>query len=201
MRFHPASLLLTWMTLALLLQWIGAFWLLAGALVSLTAALLMARRPLLTMLRRLRWLLLAVTVIFTFITPGVYLEGVGGSLGLTHEGLEAAGEHLLRLLTLVATLVIALSCLPVPRLVTAVHTLLFPLSLLGLPRDRAALRLTLVLRYIEDAEDRTWRSWLMEAGPSSGGEVVPFSPSSPRLPDYLLWLTLAGLLLTLGMAS
>jgi len=184
-----------------MLQWIGMSFLLAGALVSLSVAFLIARRPLLIMMRRLRWLILAVTVIFAFITPGEYLPGVGGSLGLTREGLEAAGEHLLRLITLVATLVIALSSLPVPRLVTAVHALLFPFSLFGLPRDRAALRLTLVLRYIEDAEECSWRTWMLEATPPSSAEVVSFSPTSPGLFDYLLWLALACLLLALGVTS
>lgn len=189
------------MALALVLQWLELRFLLPGALLSVVAALLIARRPLLTMLRRLRWLILAITVIFAFITPGEYLVGVGGSLGLTREGLDAAGEHLLRLITLMASLVIVLSRLPVPRLVTAVHTLLYPFSLLGLSRDRAALRLSLVLRYIEEAEERSWREWLHDSPRFLDGEIVTFDIASPRLRDYLLWLVLAGLLLARGAAQ
>lgn len=188
------------MALAVMLQWIGSAWLLAGALLGVTAATVLARRALLTMLRRMRWLILAVTVIFAFITPGEYLTGLGGSLGLTREGVEAAGEHLLRLLTLMASLVLVLSRLPVPRLVAAVHALLYPFSLLGLPRDRAAMRLILVLRYIDDAEDHSWRDWLNDVSPSPGVETVAFDMISLHLADYLLWLALAGLLLAWGAA-
>jgi hypothetical protein len=200
LKFHPASLLLTWMAMALALQWLTGEALVVVALGFLFLALVVARSGFLKILRRLRWLIVAVTVIFAFITPGEYLEGVGGSLGLTREGVIAALEHLLRLVALVASLAITLFLLPLPQLIGALRTLTYPAMLLGMRRDRAALRLMLVLHYIDGDERRSWRSWLLDVT-DVGPDVVAVEVSEPGPFDYLWWLCLLVALAVLGYVS
>jgi hypothetical protein len=56
------------------------------------------------MLRRARWLLLSIAVLFAFATPGLAVPGWPGQAGMTQDGLLLAAEHLARLVALLATL-------------------------------------------------------------------------------------------------
>ncbi len=77
-------------------------------------------------------------------------------LALIHSG---------RLLAVICIVAALLEHLPADRLVSGLYTLCRPLVVLGVAVDRLALRLLLVLRYVDDAaveHKRDWRYWLTD---------------------------------------
>lgn len=135
-------------------------------------------RRFLPLVKRLRWLILTLVAVFALATPGVFLEGILGSLGLTHDGLAAAGDHLLRLLGTLALLALLLECLPIPRLVAGMHALAGPFGWAGFDRKRAAARLLLVLQYVEGGRTAAgWRHWM----DPDGGTADETALSFPRI--------------------
>lgn len=191
---HPLTLLLGWFGFAILLPWVHSRTLFGMLLVlGLTAALWRARRRVLALLRRSRWLLLSLGILFAFFTPGEYVSWLPAWLGVTHEGLTAAADHLGRLLAMLATLALVLERLGRRGLLMAFYTLLHPFSF----RDATVVRLMLVLDYAESREKLSWREWLSsDAGQQpAAGECVQLPVSGLRARDgvlILLWFLLAG---------
>ena len=87
-----------------------------------------------------------------------------------------AAEHAGRLLGVVLCVALLMDALPVPRLVGGLHALLRPFGRVGLPIERLAVRLVLVLRYVESATPGAWRSWLEDGGSDGNGvEAIAFT--------------------------
>ncbi|MBP9713629.1 MAG: hypothetical protein KBD60_08055 [Sterolibacterium sp.] len=166
MKLHPASLLLAWLSLVLLLQWLPLPHLLGLALLVLPLAAHQATTRLRQLLRRTRWLLLSIALLFALATPGHALPAPLGHMGLTHEGLQLALLHGLRLTLLLGLLALLLEHLGIPLLIAGLYTLLTPLG--SSPRrSQMALRLLLVLEYVEqgralrkEGQTAGWRYWL-----------------------------------------
>jgi len=160
---HPSVRLLAWGEGVMFSLLLPIFWLaLASALViALAAGFARARLGLL--LRRVRWLIVSLLLLFALATPGVYLLPVLGGLSPTGEGLRLGVEHALRLLVVLAALALLLESTGVEGLLSGLHGLMRPLACLGIDRSRVAVRLMLVLRYAEQAPPgRHWRRWLEE---------------------------------------
>ncbi len=162
---HPIVRLLAWGVAVVLVQRLLGVWLaLACAALSAIAAWRAGRRFRL-LLNRSRWLIGSLLALFALATPGVYLLPALGSLGPTEEGLRLGLEHALRLLALLAALALLLEMTGVEGLLEGLHGLMRPLAWLGLDRGRIALRLLLVLNYVEQAPPgRHWREWLEDTG-------------------------------------
>lgn len=162
--FHPSVRLTLWGAATVYAQTLDGAPLATVAAVVLAVSAVVAPRRLYVLLRRARWLLLSIGLLFAFATPGEVLLPALGPAAPTYEGVQLAGTHLGRL-AIVLALVAALMRFAQPEeLVSALHGLLRPLTILGLPRDRIALRLMLVLRYVDEqarSQRRTsWRQWL-----------------------------------------
>lgn len=174
---HPASLLLAWLAMAMMLQSLNLPWLLALTIPVFGPALWWARSHFLAMLRRTRWLLLSILLLFALATPGEPLPGLTGTLGLTLEGCRLALSHALRLTLLLALLALLLEHMCLPELISGLHTLLAPLGHHP-QRQRIALRLLLVLQYVEQTRQhkqnlpslsspplphtlQNWQDWLL----------------------------------------
>ncbi|MCF8149802.1 MAG: hypothetical protein K9K30_13850 [Burkholderiaceae bacterium] len=112
------------------------------------AALVTAIAHLGLLLRRSRWLLLTMLVMFGWLTPGTPLPGIPGA---SQEGLLLAAESIARLLIALSVVAMLLQKLPPTRLVAGIRSLLTPLALLGIPRDRVAVRLALTLQAVENS--------------------------------------------------
>jgi len=171
---HPTVRLIAWGVTAALVQWLPFNGLLLAGATALTASAINARQRLRVLLKRTRWLILTLVLLFSLATPGIFLFPALGSLGPTEEGLRLGLEHLMRLLFVLATLAMLLQCTGAEELVSGLHGLMQPLAWLGLDRSRVALRLMLVLHYVEQAPPgRHWREWLR--GEETGGAHVTFS--------------------------
>ena len=201
---HPASLLAGWAVAAVAAQHLGGLPLAGAAGLSCVAAATMAGGHLRQLARRMRWLILTVVILYAFATPGEFLEGEAGELGLTWDGLFEGGEHLLRLLALLSLLALVLEACPRPRLVAGLHGMALPLSWLGFDRDRAAVRLLLVLEYVEGnsrGEGQGWRHWLAASDTVADRTETRF-PRPPVGPFDVVWNgLLAAFLVALGMRT
>ena len=91
--FHPATLLLAWAGFVLVLPLLSLLvlgWLMFPALLG---AFVLARQRTFRLLRRARWLLLSLAVLFAFATPGLAVPGLPAGLGMTQDGSAPSGSH------------------------------------------------------------------------------------------------------------
>lgn len=168
MIFHPAALLLAWTGFALSLQWAGFATVLVAALLSMAVALHSAPIRCRNLLYRSRWLLLSLAALFVFFSPGEYLDGAAGSIGVTREGLVLGGEYLGRLLALLASLAVLHEHVGTQGLLAGLHALLAPFPW----REVTVVRLMLVLEHVERSPSGGWRDWLSEGGEGNDGAAA-----------------------------
>lgn len=209
MKPHPASLLLAWLAMAFSLQWLPLSWLLGLTPFILIPGLWQAKHRFLSMLRRARWLLLSILVLFALATPGEPLPGPPSLLGITLEGCRLALSHTLRLTLLLALLALLLEHMGIPELISGLHTLLSPMG--NHPqRSRLALRLMLVLEYVEKARQsshgvtrKNWQDWLTPQAALEDNQETPIElPLTPlTLADKLLMALALLTAFALGLGS
>lgn len=200
---HPTVRLIVWGAAAAFVQWLPATGLSLMCAAALAAGARLAPQRLQLLLKRTRWLILSLVLLFAVATPGVYLLPSLGSFGPTEEGVRLGFEHLMRLVFVLATLAVLLQITGVEGLVAGLHGLMRPLSWLGLDRGRVAVRLMLVMHYVEQSPPgRRWREWLQGNVAEEEPVGLRLQASALGLADFavLAGLTLAGLAL-IGAAS
>jgi len=159
--FHPATRLIVWGALVVLVQsargpLLWGFGLFIGAV-----AIMFASRRAWVLVRRIRYLLLALLVLFGFFTPGEAVLPALGQAGPSVEGLALALTHAWRLLAVVLLVAILLEFSNEALLVSGIATLARPLIFLGVCSERLAVRLLLVFRYAEASPPGGWRALLV----------------------------------------
>jgi hypothetical protein len=195
---HAATLLALWLMWLLAGQTVGspgqALWVGAAMLVGG----LFAGRRFLILLRRLRWLLLAILLIFAFGTPG-RLVIPDLPAGPTLEGLHAALCAMSKLVAMAGSVAVLMESLTPARLAGGIHRLVHPLSATPPAPDDFALRLQLVLHELDSRlPRRDWTYWL-EACPDT--QPVPVEPCERfSVSDLVLMAASAGLLVLWWLA-
>lgn len=149
MKFHPAAQILAWCLLVAIMQMLPPVPLAAAAGSVLVCAFALSRHKFIQLLRRTRWIMLSLLLIYAYSTPGQPLFGGFGSFSPTREGLGDGALQLARLLAALAALAILLDRLHRQQLIAGLYTLFAPLQLIGLSRERVAVRLALTLHYAE----------------------------------------------------
>lgn len=149
MRPHPASLIAIWLAFLFLASVLHGPWLLGLGGIVLAGAFAFAADHLRPLLRRSRWLLLMLLVLFGWMTPGTPVPRLPGA---SVEGLQLGGEHFMRLLFALSSLAMILRLLRPVELVAGMRSLLAPVAWLGIDRDRLAVRVALTLEAVENAE-------------------------------------------------
>jgi energy-coupling factor transport system permease protein len=158
-RPHPAVLLLLWACVTVVMQALRApALLLASGLLAVLALLFCAAR-FRVLLRRTRWIMFSLLLIYGYATPGAALWAPAGTLSPTLEGLFDGLLQLCRLLAALAGLSLVLSMLTQQQLIGGLYTLAYPLRYVGVSRERIAVRLALTLHYAETAMLETTRDW------------------------------------------
>ncbi|HJV27629.1 MAG TPA: CbiQ family ECF transporter T component [Aromatoleum sp.] len=157
---HAGLLIAFWMAGVATLQFVPPTWLFVSVVVGVLIALRFVKERSFRLLRRTRFLMLAVAIFFAWFSPGESLWPALPGLSPTREGLALAAEHLGRLVGVVLCVAGLLEHLSVPRLVGGLYALFHPFERIGLPADRLAVRLMLVLSYVEATPSGGWRSWL-----------------------------------------
>ncbi len=149
MKFHPAAQILTWCLLVATMQVLTFTVLLGAAGTVLLLAFALSRHKLWQLLRRTRWIMFSLLLIYAYSTPGQPLVEALGTLSPVREGLFDGVLQLARLLAALAALAILLDRLHRQQLIAGLYTLFAPLQWLGLSRERLAVRLALTLHYAE----------------------------------------------------
>jgi energy-coupling factor transporter transmembrane protein EcfT len=191
---HPTTRLILWLLLMLAIQWLEG-----GMLAVVFLPLLLLGRPVLQrggrLVRRARWLLVSLFVIFAWGVAGEPLwQGIAAP---TWEGLWEALTQLGRLLLMLMTVAAFLESMPLPCLLTATHRMLHPLQRCGIDPDRGMIRLMLVMRYVETLpRPRDWRT-LLDAPAASVSEVLEIDEYPLRWLDGLVLFSVAAVLMAL----
>jgi energy-coupling factor transport system permease protein len=159
LKFHPAAQILTWCLMVAILQFMALEILLIAAGFVFLFALWLSARKLVQLLRRTRWVMLSLLLIYAYSTPGQRLIDSLGMFSPSSEGLSDGMLQLVRLLAALAGLAILLDRLQRQQMISGLYTLLAPLMLIGVPRERVAVRLALTLHYAEAAILRETRTW------------------------------------------
>jgi energy-coupling factor transport system permease protein len=159
LKFHPAAQILTWCLLVATLQVLAFGALLAAAGIVLLCAFALSRQKFIHLVRRTRWIMLSLLVIYAFSTPGQPLLEAFGAFSPSREGLSDGVLQLTRLLAALAGLALLLDRMHRQQLISGLYTLCIPLRWLGMPRERIAVRLALTLQYAEVAMLRGRDGW------------------------------------------
>lgn len=190
---HPATWLLAWASGMVATQLLSPASLVLVSAAVIPGSALFAARRIYRLMFRARWLILSIALIFVLATPGERLAGSVGDMGLTRDGLVLAGEHVVRLLMVLATLAVLHEILGTEGIVAGAYWLLAPLVSCGGVRERIVVRMVLVLDMVENAPGDDWRAWLNSEADEPSHIRLAISP--PRVID---WLTLVPL--AFGMA-
>lgn len=194
---HPGAALFLWVALVVLLQTLSGGPLLAVTGLWLGLAGRMSFPTLRRLVRRIRFLLLAILILFAWMTPGQAAFPRWPALGPTLEGLRLAAEHGLRLLGVVALVALLLGRGGRDFVVSGLYSLMAPARFVGLSRDRLAVRLLLVLRHADNPPAGGWRHWLDPELPGTEAAPLHVRRTGLRGRDWLV-LGLAVGLLALG---
>lgn len=186
LNVHPATRLIVWLVLLIVVQALSGVALAASfAVLPLCGARVLRRGW--RLVWRTRWLLASLFVIFAWGVAGEPLWQ--GAAAPTREGLREALTHLGRLLLVLIFVAAFLEAMPLADLLAATHTVLRPLRYFGLDPDRGVVRVMLVLRYVETLpRPRDWRT-LLNVPVSSVSERIEVSHQSLRWIDGLVTLS------------
>ncbi|HEY7986494.1 MAG TPA: CbiQ family ECF transporter T component [Methylophilaceae bacterium] len=152
------------------------------------------------LLRRARWLLLSILLIYAFATPGEYVPGMPVSIAPTYEGLRSGALQAMRLITMLAALAWLLAGCTREQLMSGIYTLLLPFKPLGANPERFAVRLWLTLYYVENAppglirrlREQGWKLQQIIDEPSIG--ISPSPNQIMLMQEPLRWHNMALLL-------
>ena len=157
---HPATRILLWISLAAYAFVSGPRPLAVLSLVLAVLLLLQGNNLFFRLLRRIRWILLSLMVIYAFETPGEYfLPGMGGP---TFEGLASGGIQAWRIVLTIALLAFLQRSTSREEMLSGIYTLLLPLSR-WVDVERIAVRLLLTLHYAEEKGKGGWRERILDA--------------------------------------
>ncbi|HMM47669.1 MAG TPA: CbiQ family ECF transporter T component [Thiobacillaceae bacterium] len=149
---HPVARILLWCGWAVAVERAAGPQLAILAVAAATAFLFApARRQLLRLLRRTRWLMAVLLLTYAYALPGAALWPGLGWLSPTAEGLWLGALRAGRLALMLAGLAVLLAYTPRARLIYGLYALAKPLSRLGFDRRAFAVRLGLTLDYVEHA--------------------------------------------------
>jgi|SRR3989338_7135320 len=146
---HPLIRIICLIAFAILLQL--ALWPVLGTAGALLLMALAWRgaSTFYVLMRRARWLLLSILLIYAYATPGEFLPGLADHLAPTYEGLQAGLTQMGRLTAMLAALSVLLASSSRQDIMVGVYLLLQPLRPLGIAPERFAARLWLTLHYVE----------------------------------------------------
>jgi len=156
---HPAVFILIWISLTIAMQSLQATELLFAGVPLLIIAYTFSAGRLIILLRRTRWIMLSLLIIYAYATPGLAVWQSLAQFSPTHEGIIDGLLQLCRLAIALAGLAILLGLLSQQQFIGGLYTLGYPLRYIGLSRDRIAVRLALTMHYAESVILDTSSNW------------------------------------------
>lgn len=160
-RIHPAVCVTAGFFLIFVLQMVTPRFLTWGVIAAVTIAVVLAWSEWMRVIRRMRFIFVAIAILFLWQTPGSMIFPALGNLSPTWDGLRAAVEPVERLCAVVSVVALLLRYLTTEDWVNSLYVLVHPLKFAGLSAERFAVRLRLVLDYVAQ-RDLNWKSCLDE---------------------------------------
>lgn len=158
-KLHPAVLVTAGFFWIAVLQSINSAVLPWCAAAVVLLAIMGSVKDWIRIVRRMRYIFLALLILFAWQTPGILMIPGLGTFSPTWDGLRAVQDPVLRLLAVVSVVAVMLHYLSIEAWVNSLYILLRPLRALGFSPERFAVRLRLVLDYVE-RRDLNWRHCL-----------------------------------------
>lgn len=185
------------MVFGIMVQHMQAIPLAVSAGVMIAAIGLGHATDFLLLLKRARWLLLSIVLIYAYATPGEYIPNIPDTLAPTYEGLQGGVMQALRLALMLAALALLLATSSRAQFMAGIYQLLRPFRFLGAQPERFAARLWLTLHYVEHMPPGTLKSlrqkgWNLSALEplDDGPEQVVLEFAGWHWPDYLVMVLL-----------
>lgn len=203
-KLHPATAIVLWLFFVLWLEFVPPAMLGLAALALLPGLRGAALTQFLRYLRRTRWLLISLLVIYAYTLPGENVSSLLGNFSPSVPGMEHGALRLARMMLLLAALSVLMLHIPRNGLLLGIYRILSPLHWVGVDAQRIAVRLWLTLHYAEAALGNTRTAnlkqhlnWLQLNG------ILPApAPSHIELPDQTMgWTDSLCLLLALGFGA
>lgn len=126
--------------------------------VLVIAALLVDAHTLMSMIKRVRWILLVLAIMYAFSTPGEYIPSWKMPLRPTYEGVMLGLIQLLKMVMLLAALSIVIATTSRSVLIGGLYQLLLPLKCIRFNAEKFAVRIWLTLYYAEIRKETTYPS-------------------------------------------
>lgn len=146
---NPTVRIISLITFAAMLHGMRAEPLAACSGALLLAVLLLCATDFRLLLRRARWLLLSIVLIYAYATPGEYVASVPDAWAPTYEGLREGSVQILRLAAMLAALSVLLATSSRAQIMAGIYQLTLPFKMFGIQPERFAARLWLTLHYVE----------------------------------------------------
>jgi energy-coupling factor transporter transmembrane protein EcfT len=159
---HSGLLIVLWLIGVAALQVLHYEALLLAVGICAVTAFGYAPRRSWRLLKRIRFILIAIAVLFGGFTPGEAVFAGWPRVSPSREGIELAIEHGGRVLAVVFCVAMLMEHLPPTRLVGAIYGLLRPFERFGFPADRVAVRILLVLRLVDAHVPHSWKAWIKD---------------------------------------
>jgi energy-coupling factor transport system permease protein len=190
---HPLIRILAVVFLAILVQAANASLLGLAAALILLANLYAGGASMFRLLRRSRWLILMLLVIYAFATPGEYVSGwpLTPFPVPTYEGLLAGVSQAVRMTVMLGGIALLLTITPRDELIAGIYLLTTPIRYFGGVPERFAARLWLSLHYVEQRSGNLqwqgWQSFSRIADPESEPEQdLILEIPLPRIHDWVV---------------
>lgn len=148
-KLHPATAIVLWLFFVVWLEFVQSSLLVVAALGLIPWLHGVTLTQFLRYLRRTRWLLLTLLLIYAYTLPGDNIPALLGSFSPSVQGIQYGVLRLVRLIMLLAALSILMVRTPRNSLLLGLFRILSPLQLLGVDAERIAVRLWLTLHYAE----------------------------------------------------
>ena len=147
---HPLIKILCFILVLLLISMLDSLMLFSLMMLSLLMILSLKESAFLHAVRRMRWLLLSILIIYAFGTPGELVPGFPVNFAPTYEGLQSGFVQIEKLLIALAALSLLLTSSPMGQMMLGLYMLLMPFKFAGLNIERFTARLMLTLNYVEE---------------------------------------------------
>lgn len=201
---HPAVSILCWLIFAFItgLAAPPMLGILGGIMGLAYLAQLKALPDFIRLLKRSRWLLVSLLLLYAWSVNGAWIWPGLGNASPTFQGLAAGGERVARLALLLAALALLLSKLSSEDLVYGLYLLTRPFAVLGFDRRAFAVRLALAMGWVRSGKTKRKTDLLgaLHAALNSeegGPDEICFESRGIAWPDGV---ALAAMLVLLGVS-
>ncbi|MGV3583269.1 MAG: CbiQ family ECF transporter T component [Methylophilus sp.] len=154
-QMHVLVKFLLLLTLAVALTQLAVTYQIVLFVFLITGTVLSHLKSFSNMLRRVRWLLVILLIIYAFSTPGEYVRGFPIWFSPSYEGIQTGLMQVVKVMIMLAALSVLLTTTPRGLLIGGIYQLLSPFSMLKVDAKRFAVRIWLTMHYVESNASRT----------------------------------------------